>query len=62
MIDLFKNINGVLKKFGSLKELILGSVSQDDLNITNALSKFGKELHKFLEGEIVTIILFPTLK
>ena len=47
MIDLFKNINGVLKKFGSLKELILGSVSQDDLNITNALSKFGKELHKF---------------
>lgn len=46
MMNLFRNINLVLMKFGSLKELILGSVSMDDLNIVNALCKFGKELHR----------------
>ena len=47
MMNLFRNINSVLRKFGSLKELFLGSLSKDDLYIINALSKFGKELNNY---------------
>lgn len=47
MMNLFRNINLVLRKFGSLKELFLGSLTKDELNIINALIKFGKELNNF---------------
>jgi uncharacterized protein (TIGR02757 family) len=46
LMNLFANINRVLKEFGSLKALFLKSLSKDDSNVLNALSTFGKELNK----------------